>query len=103
MLEGLQQAANPGINTTIRDRYFNSACATPAMVFPALVRLAQAHLNKLEIGLRRYYEDMIKEICGAMEESLPAHMALQDQGVFQLGYYHQKQKLYTKKEEKNNV
>lgn len=103
VLEGLQQAANPGINTTIRDRYFNSACATPAMVFPALVRLAQAHLNKLEIGLRRYYEDMIKEICGAMEESLPAHMALQDQGVFQLGYYHQKQKLYTKKEEKNNV
>lgn len=103
VLEGLQQAANPGINTTIRDRYFNSACATPAMVFPTLVKLAQAHLNKLDTGLRIHYEKMITELYGAMEESLPAHMALQDQGVFQLGYYQQKQKLYTKKEEKNNV
>ena len=103
VLEGLQQAANPGINTTIRDRYFNSACATPAMVFPRLVKLAQAHLNKLDTDKCVNYEKMITELYGAMEESLPAHMALQDQGIFQLGYYHQKQKPYTKKEEKNNV
>ena len=46
VLEAVQSAANPGINTTIRDRYFNSACATPALVFPTLIRLAQKHLQK---------------------------------------------------------
>jgi len=50
ILEGLQNAANPGINTTIRDRYFNSACATPAVVFPILLKLSQNHLKKLSGG-----------------------------------------------------
>lgn len=46
VLEAVQQRANPNINTTIKDRYFNSACATPALVFPTLLRLAQSHLGK---------------------------------------------------------
>ena len=50
VLESLQQSANPGINATIRDRYFNAACATPALVFPTLLKLAQSHLNKLDGG-----------------------------------------------------
>ena len=100
VLEGLQQAANPGINTTIRDRYFNSACATPASVFPSLIRLAQAHLKKLEGGLSYYYNSQLSELMNRMNEPYPARLSLQDQGIFQLGYYHQYQKRYQKKEDK---
>ena len=48
VLEAIQQDANPGIKATIRDRYFNSACATPASVFPILVKLKNSHMKKLE-------------------------------------------------------
>ena len=102
VLEGLQQSANPGINTTIRDRYFNAACATPANVFPTLLKLAQNHLNKLDGGLNVHYDKLLTSLCGRITESLPKHLSLEDQGVFQLGYYHQKQAMYTKKEDKNN-
>lgn len=102
VLEALQQHANPGINTTIRDRYFNSACATPALVFPALIKLAQNHLNKLDGGMRVYYDKLVTGIYGSLDETLPKRLTLEEQGVFQLGYYHQKQALYTKKEDKDN-
>lgn len=102
VLESLQQAANLGINTTIRDRYFNSACATPAQVFPTLIKLAQNHLNKLDGGLNVYYDRQLADLCGRLTESLPKHLTLEEQGVFQLGYYHQRQALFTKKEDKEN-
>ena len=47
VLEAIQAAANPGINATIKDKYFNSAAATPAVIFPILINLAQKHLKKL--------------------------------------------------------
>ena len=103
VLEALQLKANPGINATIKDRYFNSTCATPAVVFPTLVRLAQNHLNKLDGGIKVYYDKMITGLFNAVEESYPVRLSLQDQGIFQIGYYHQKQKLFTKKEELENV
>ena len=102
VLESLQQSANPNINATIRDRYFNSACATPAQVFPTLIKLAQNHLNKLDDGLGVYYDKRMADLCGRLTESLPKHLTLEEQGVFQLGYYHQRQALFTKKEEKEN-
>lgn len=102
VLEAVQQKANPNINTTIKDRYFNSACATPALVFPTLLRLAQSHLSKIGGGAEVYYDKMITELLGDVTQSYPLRLSLQDQGVFQIGYYHQKQKLFTKKEEKDN-
>ena len=102
VLEAVQQKANPGINATIKDRYFNSACATPATVFPTLLRLAQSHLNKIGGGSEVYYDKMITGLLAGVTESYPARLNLQDQGIFQLGYYHQKQNLFTKKEEKDN-
>ena len=102
VLEALQEKANPGINATIRDRYFSSACATPAIVFPTLIRLAQAHLKKLDTGWRIFYDRQIGDILAQMDNSYPARLNLQDQGVFQLGYYHQTQKRFTKKEDENN-
>ncbi len=102
VLEAVQQKANPNINTTIKDRYFNSACATPALVFPTLLRLAQRHLSKIGGGAEVYYDKMITELLGDVTQSYPLRLSLQDQGIFQIGYYHQKQKLFTKKEEKDN-
>lgn len=102
VLEGIQEAANPGINTTIRDRYFNSACCTPAVVFPVLIRLAQAHLKKMDAGLSQYMNRQLQALMGMLDEAYPSRLNLNDQGIFQLGYYHQRQKRFEKKEEKDN-
>lgn len=103
LLERLQQAANPGINATIRDKYFNMASTNPAVVFPQLMRLAGSHLHKLEKGQAVYYDKQIQELMARMVTAYPKHMDLQDQGIFQIGYYHQTQKMFTKKEERENV
>ena len=102
VLEGIQEAANPGINTTIRDRYFNSACCTPAVVFPVLIRLAQAHLKKLDGGLSVHMNRQLQSLMGMLDEAYPGRLSLSDQGIFQLGYYHQRQKRYEKKEDRDN-
>ena len=97
--EAVQQDANPGINTTIKDRFFNSASAAPASIFPILGNLYQKHLRKLDIGRRIAYDRQVTELKGLLGESYPARMNLAQQGSFDLGYYHQTQKRYTKKEE----
>ena len=101
--EAVQQSANPGINATIKDKYFNSAAAMPASIFPVLNNLYQKHLRKLEAGQRVYYDKQIMALKSILGESYPARMTLAQQGSFDLGYYHQTQKRYTKKEEENNV
>ena len=101
--EAVQQNANPGINATIKDKYFNSAAAMPASIFPVLNNLYQKHLRKLETGQRIYYDKQVMALKGILGESYPARMTLAQQGAFDLGYYHQTQKRYTKKEEENNV
>lgn len=97
VLEGTQQAANPGINATIKDRYFNSACATPAAVFPILLKLSNSHLKKLDTGKSIYLSRQIGELTDKMGTNFPAHLTLQEQGAFILGYYHQTQKRFEKK------
>ena len=100
VLEAVQKAANPGINTTIKDRYFNAACATPGMAFPTLLRLSQKHLQKLNDGLATYYDKQITALMAQLPESgFPARMSLPDQGKFEIGYYHQTQKRFAKKNE----
>ena len=102
VLESIQEAANPGINTTIKGKYFNSAAATPAVIFPVLVNLAQKHLKKLRgsnVGLAIFYEKQVTELCGRLGENYPTRMTLPQQGSFHLGYYHQTQARYQKKEE----
>ncbi len=95
-LEKTQEDAQPGINDTIKDRYFGSASATPGSVFPRLIRLSQHHLGKLEKGSRTYHEKRIQGIAGQLDES-PTHLSLRDQGLFAIGYYHQRQDIFTKK------
>lgn len=103
VLESVQKEANPGINTTIRDRYFNSACATPASVFPVLIKLKNSHIKKLEReiggGSKIYYEKLLTELMGKIN-AFPQRLSLEEQGKFMLGYYHQTQKKYEKREDK---
>lgn len=96
VLEAVQQSANPSINATIKDRYFNSASATPSSVFPLLINLAQKHLAKLDGGLSLYYQKKIADLIDRITQTLPARMTLPEQGAFQLGYYHETQKRYAK-------
>ena len=96
--EDIQEKANPGINATIKDKYFNSAASTPATIFPILDNLCQKHMRKLSAGSRIWYEKQIVTLAGVLGESYPAHMNLAQQGSFNLGYYHQTQKRYEKKE-----
>ena len=100
VLEGIQGAANPGLNTTIKDKYFSSASSTPAVVFPTLINLSQKHLSKLNESRRIFYSKLVSEIMMKMGETFPAKLTLPEQGAFQLGYYHQTSERYKNKEVK---
>ena len=103
VLEAIQSSANPGINATIKDRYFNSASATPSRVFPALINLAQKHLRKLDKGRSISYSKQLTALTNKLEETFPDRLSLPQQGAFQLGYYHQTQARYTKMEDTEHV
>ena len=98
--EAIQKTAIPNINTTIKDRYFNSAATNPAMIFPILDNLSQRHLRKIDHGLSVYYQRQVLALKNILEEENPTHLTLPEQGSFYLGYYHQTQARYTKKEDK---
>ena len=106
VLEDLQiESAKPGkLDSTIKDRYFTSACASPASVFPVLLRLSQHHISKAEYG---YASDRrIQDILGLLDvekNPIPAHLTLDEQGIFVLGYYHQRAAFYVPKTDKNSV
>ena len=122
VLEAVQNAANPDITVTIKDTYFSSASSTPAVVFPRLLSLAQKHLRKLKsdkpvhfdkqteslasgqtgkysTDKSVYFDKQIGSLMEKIREPYPARLSLPEQGAFQIGYYHQTQKRYTKKEE----
>ena len=104
LLENIQQSANPTINTTIKERYFNSACATPASVFPILLKLANTHLSKLDEGKAVYFKKKMGALMDKIimpEEGIPfpSRLTSEEQGVFILGYYQETQARYKGKEE----
>lgn len=99
VLEKIQEEANPGINTTIRERFFGAACTTPVTVFTNLIRLKNHHLAKLENrGRVINFERLLGEIMGNLKD-FPAHLDLHEQGRFAIGYYHQRQMFFSGKEE----
>lgn len=100
VLEMIQKETNPGINTTIKDRFFNAASATPNVIFPVILRLANSHLRKFEKsqeGKKIYYQNLLTDLQGRLAD-YPKRLTLPEQGLFILGYYHQVQKFYEKKE-----
>ena len=97
VLEKIQSDAMPGVNATIGDRYYGAASSTPAAVFPHLFRMKRFHLKGLPTGAQIKYDKTIGEILAGLGESFPMRLDVVQQGAFALGYYHQRQKLYTKK------
>lgn len=101
-LERAQESASPGINATIRDRFYGAASGTPVAVFPHLMKLKVHHIAKLENrGQAVNLERLIGEIMGKVtaDNAFPTHLSLQDQGRFAVGYYHQRQDFFTKKDQ----
>ena len=97
-LEKIQEEASPGINATIRDRFYGAASGTPVAAFPHLMKLKNHHLAKLDNrGRAVNLEKIIVEIVGGIVD-FPTHLSLQDQGRFAVGYYHQRQDFFTKHE-----
>ena len=101
VLDKIQEDAN-GISS-IRERYMNAASATPASVFATILNLSSHHMEKLSNdGKRIFFEKIKQEIIDKIPASgFPAHLDLQDQGRFFIGYYHQRQEFFAKKEEEN--
>ena len=98
-LEKIQEEANPGLNATIRERFYGSACASPVTVFANLMRLKNHHLAKMDNkGRVVNFERLLAEIVGRFDD-FPAHLDLHEQGRFAIGYYHQRQDFFTKKTE----
>lgn len=98
VLEQAQQDAIPNAKATIKDRYFTSACASPASVFPILLRLSQHHISKAEYGY--YREGQMQDILNRLDveqNPIPSRLTLDEQGVFILGYYHQCAARYAKR------
>ncbi len=102
VLERIQTMAQPGINATIRDRYYGAASSTPGAAFPTLMRLKNAHLKKLTDGQEAFFEKLVGEICGSLEQPVlaefPRQLDLHAQGLFALGYYHQRQSFFARRE-----
>jgi len=98
VLEKIQEEANPGLNATIRERYYGAACGSPVSVYPTLMRLKNHHLAKLHKGRKTNLEILIGEIIEHFNE-FPAHLSLQEQGKFAVGYYHQRLDLFTSRKE----
>ncbi|KKG69161.1 type I-C CRISPR-associated protein Cas8c/Csd1 [Methanosarcina mazei] len=94
-LEKAQNDTNREMKSTINSKYFSSASSTPAVVFPVLLKLAQHHIAKSEWGFRS--NQLIEQILAGVDE-FPAYLNLEDQGMFMLGYYHQRKAFFTKKE-----
>ncbi len=98
--EKTQDEALPGLNAGIREKFYSSASATPAAVFPRLLQTYTHHLAKLSKGAEIVRERLIQEILsGIGSGGFPKQLSLKDQGVFAIGYYHQRKDLFTKKDD----
>ncbi|MBQ6694784.1 MAG: type I-C CRISPR-associated protein Cas8c/Csd1 [Bacteroidaceae bacterium] len=100
VVEKIQEEANN--QNSIRERYMNSASATPAMVFPTVLNLSSHHSEKLSEKRKIWFEKLKQEIVDRISsDGFPAHLDLQDQGRFFVGYYHQRQDFFEKRTTNN--
>ncbi len=91
MAEIAQRMALGKTNTSVRDRYFGAASATPASVFPLLLRGMQNHMAKLrKDGKGGFIEQEMEQIAGQLGTTMPRSLKLEEQGRFVIGYYHQR-------------
>lgn len=96
VLEKIQEDANPGLNATIRDRFYSAASSNPVTVFSTLLKLKNHHLSKIDHKGRAI--NLEKRLGAIMDgiSDFPAQLGLADQGRFAIGYYHQRQDFFKK-------
>lgn len=101
IFEKIQQEANPGgVNSTVKDRYFDSFSCTPNLAFARLSALSNHHIQKLSQARQVYFEKLKGEVMDNINSNgLPAHFSLDDQSRFTIGYYHQHQSFFKKKDD----
>lgn len=96
VLENIQHQSKPNLNLTLKDRFFNAACRNPKKALPMAMKLANYHLQKLPTKLRQYMRKLENEILDKImvnnSKSFPSNLTTEEQGVFILGYYQEKQK-----------
>ena len=109
ILQSAQEAANPGVNNTIKDRYFNAACATPNVAFPQILKLYESHIKKLKrdkpgmaINSQKAVQALLDKL-DVEQTPFPNSLQLNDQGLFILGYYQQRQTGFKKAEQNEEV
>lgn len=92
-LERLHQRALSDPDATMRDRHFATASAMPAQVFPRLIRLARHHVERIRAaGGGAELADLVARLIARTPASgYPAQLSLEDQGLFALAYYHQRE------------
>ena len=101
VLERIQYQALGELNAGIADRYYGSASAVPFSVFPRLLSGAKHHLSRLrkdKAGMAVNLDKDLGEIIAKLPETFPRHLSIDEQGRFAIGYYHQKQSYFAKKE-----
>jgi len=102
-LERIQGVAQPGINTTIRERYYGAASSAPSSVFPVLLKLKNHHLAKIDKpGLVVWFEKLLGQIFAGLS-AMPTRLSMTEQGLFAIGYYHQQQDFYTSKQKPDDA
>lgn len=102
LLEKAQRYALGDVNASLREKYIGAASATPRRVFPMLFRLAQHHISKARKTQFSGYDIQFNQIMGELlagVQDFPAVLSLEEQGRFMLGYYHQNNALYAKKDD----
>ena len=95
--EGYYAQSNQQIKSTIKEKYFSSACSTPAAIFPRLETLSVHHQRHLNPGRKGQFDKLIGEIKWPLSGTKKTHTLI-EQGNFILGYYHQRKDFFTKKE-----
>ena len=95
VLERLQSEGNRGLNKTIVDRFYGAASTRPVTVFPSLIHLAQHHVGKTRNP--GFFQRELGEVLDGLQ-TFPAHLSLEEQGLFAIGYYHQRQEYFKKRE-----
>ncbi|MBR3678625.1 MAG: type I-C CRISPR-associated protein Cas8c/Csd1, partial [Oscillospiraceae bacterium] len=108
--EKIQQDASgsgQGLNRTIKDAYFASACSRPASVMPKLAMLSQNHLKKVKAKFDEkrvnYYQKQLGILMDGLVDGFPITLSLEDQGRFIVGYYHMNRRLWTAAEKKEDT
>lgn len=116
VLEKVQEEAHKDesgkvrINKTIKDSFWGSAASTPKVVFPQLLGLKNHHISKMDnhkkeknVGTLIFYEKLIGSIMDGVESTgFKAHLTLDEQGLFTIGYYHQRQNFFKSKDLRND-